>query len=204
MVEVFLNGTSVGTAPFAPWITEDVGIGEWYDPGIPVDTLTATMHGMAIYDTMLTPAEIQAHADAFLSIGIGPNYCATAPNSVGPGAIISASGTPSIAANDLVLNSGPMAPFEPGIFYYGPAQNMVAFGDGIRCVSGSAGTVVRIFPFVQSSAQGVLELAFDNSGPAHGQVMAGATLNFQGWFRDPAAGMSGFNLSDGLSIPFVP
>lgn len=132
------------------------------------------------------------------------NYCVALANSTGLGAFISASGTASVAANDLVLRAGPIAAGEPGIFYYGPAQSMLAFGDGLRCVSGSSGTVVRIFPFVQADAQGMLELAFDNTGPAHAQVVAGATLNFQGWFRDPAAGASGFNLSDGLSVPFVP
>jgi hypothetical protein len=203
-VELFVNGVSVASAPFAPWITDVVGIGEWYDPGVSVDPLTATMHGLAIYDTMLSPAEILEHANAFLSVGLGTNYCATAANSAGAGAVISAMGTSSIAANDLVLDSGPMAPFEPGIFYYGPDQIQVPFGDGNRCIGGSAGSIVRVFPFAQADGSGNLQLAFDNTGPSHVQVVPGATLNFQAWFRDPAAGMTGFNLSDGLEVTFTP
>ena len=37
-----------------------------------------------------------------------------------------------------------------------------------------------------------------------GQIQAGATWNFQAWYRDPAGGPSGFNLSDGLGITFCP
>ena len=44
----------------------------------------------------------------------------------------------------------------------------------------------------------------DNTVPAHVQVVPGASLNFQAWFRDPAAGMSGFNLSDAIEITFQP
>ena len=49
-----------------------------------------------------------------------------------------------------------------------------------------------------------LHHALDNTLPVHAPVAAGATLNFQAWFRDPAAGMTGFNFSDGLSVTFAP
>jgi len=46
----------------------------------------------------------------------------------------------------------------------------------------------------------------DNALPPSpaGQLTAGATWNFQGWFRDPPAGGAFFDLSDGYSITFVP
>jgi len=202
--ELFVNGVSMGLTPFAPWLTDMVGIGEWYDPVTPVDTLTGSVEGVAVYDQMLMLAEIQAHAAAYLDIGLGTNYCAAATNSTGSGALISASGSLSIAANDLVLISEPMAAGEPGIFYYGPDQILVPFGDGNRCVGGSAGSIARVFPFAQADAMGSLQLAFDNTGPSHVQVVPGASLNFQAWFRDPAAGLTGFNLSDGLELTFAP
>ena len=40
------------------------------------------------------------------------------------------------------------------------------------------------------------------TGP--GQISAGSTWNFQFWYRDPAGGGAGFNLSDGLQLTFCP
>ena len=37
-----------------------------------------------------------------------------------------------------------------------------------------------------------------------GQLTAGSTWNFQAWFRDPAAGGTAFNLSDGVELTFAP
>ena len=107
-------------------------------------------------------------------------------------------------ANNLGFAAGPMAPGQPGIFYYGPDQIQVIFGDGNRCVGGSVGTIVRIFPFAVADTTGTMSAALDNTLPAHTQVQPGVTLNFQAWFRDPAAGMSGFNLSDGIEVTFTP
>ena len=45
----------------------------------------------------------------------------------------------------------------------------------------------------------------DNTNlPMGGNFLPGATWNFQRWSRDPAAGGSAFNLSNGLSITFAP
>ena len=76
-------------------------------------------------------------------------------------------------------------------------------GDGNRCVGGTQGSVVRMFPFAQADGGGFLHHALDNTLPVHAPVAAGATLNFQAWFRDPL-GFTGFNLSDGLSVTFAP
>lgn len=136
--------------------------------------------------------------------GPGTPFCPLTPNSAGAGAAISAAGGVSVQANDLSFMAGPMAVGEPGIFYYGPDQLQVPFGNGNRCVGGSGGTIVRMFPFVVADATGFMSYAFDNTGPPHIQVVPGATLNFQAWFRDPAGGGAGFNLSDGLAVMFTP
>jgi hypothetical protein len=139
------------------------------------------------------------------SITAGSNYCNTAMNSTGAGAVITGIGTPNIANNDLVLSAEPCPPGEPGLFYYGPDQIQVPFGNGIRCVGGAAGSIARLFPFAVADAQGVLSYAVDySSAPANGPITAGSTYNFQAWFRDPAGGGSGFNLSDGLEVNFIP
>ncbi len=114
------------------------------------------------------------------------------------------SGSTSVSANDLVLSAGPLDANQPGIFYYGPNQIQAAFGDGFRCVGGPGGTIVRIFPFALSDAGGSMVQLIDNSVPSAGSMTAGATLNFQCWFRDPAAAMSGFNLSDARELTFTP
>jgi len=130
------------------------------------------------------------------------SYCPLTPNSAGSGAMIGVSGSTSVAANDLGFLAGPMAAGEPGIFYYGPDQLQVPFGEGNRCVGGGPGTIVRMFPFAFADASGFMGTTLDNTGPAHGQVLPAVTLHFQAWFRDPLGGGAGFNLSDALSVVF--
>ena len=40
--------------------------------------------------------------------------------------------------------------------------------------------------------------------PPGGQISYAQTWNFQGWYRDPAAGGANYNASDALSVPFCP
>jgi len=42
----------------------------------------------------------------------------------------------------------------------------------------------------------------DLTGPSGGPIAPGTTFHFQYWYRDPAAGMTGANFSDGISITF--
>jgi len=132
------------------------------------------------------------------------SFCASALNSSGSESLITTTGSNSVVANDLGFSAGPGPANEPGIFYYGPQQIQVPFGDGFRCVGGSAGTIARMFPFSIADGAGMMSATLDNTAPAHAQVVPGATLNFQAWFRDPAAGLTGFNLSDGVEVTFVP
>ena len=52
----------------------------------------------------------------------------------GAGATIGYSGSASISASDLVLEVDGSVPNQFGVFYYGPDQDQVTFGDGLRCV----------------------------------------------------------------------
>jgi len=137
---------------------------------------------------------------------VGSPYCDALPNSTGLPARIAAFGTDSIAQNDLVLQAAPVPAGQPGIFYYGPNAAQIAFGDGFRCVTGNA---FRLFPPSLGDAQGRISHALDMTNPpggpgAGGLITAGSTWRFQGWYRDPAAMASGFNLSDGLAVTFAP
>lgn len=133
-------------------------------------------------------------------------YCVAAPNSnSGSGARIYFTGSQSVSANSLVLGVQSAASNQFGIFYYGPTQIQQAFGDGFRCVSGG---IFRFAPALQADFFGDATYAVDltappaSSGP--GQISPGSTWNLQFWYRDPAAGGTGFNLSDALSLPFCP
>ena len=126
-------------------------------------------------------------------------YCAVTPNSTGSAASLTNGGSTSISADDLVLTAGPV-PNQPGIFYYGPNQIEVPFGDGYRCIGGT----VRRMP-VSTATGGNLSRSVDYSANyAAGFITAGSSWNFQAWFRDPAANGATFNLSNGLHITFCP
>jgi hypothetical protein len=130
----------------------------------------------------------------------GASYCTATVNSSGGRAHVTTSGTASVAADDLVLRASPVPASTLGLFYFGSSQTEAAFGDGWRCVAGS----LHRLP-VTAASGGVLSRALNAAvPPAAGLVVPGSTWNFQAWFRDAAAGGAGFNLSDGLRVPFMP
>ena len=59
---------------------------------------------------------------------------------------------------------------------------------------------------VENATGGTLQHLLDNTNPPNTftVIAPGTTWNFQAWFRDPAAGGSGFNLSNGLELTFLP
>ena len=126
----------------------------------------------------------------------GINYCLAAANSAGCAATISATGSKSLSANDVVLSSicVPDAVF---IFFHGTSQQELPFGNGTLCVGGN---IVRILPPGVGSG-GLAQAAIDL--PTVGITTPGQR-NFQCWFRDPAAGGASFDTSDAIAITFVP
>ena len=124
-------------------------------------------------------------------------YCTAAANSVGPGANISSTGSTSVSANDLVLHAGPV-PNQPAIFFFGPNQIEVPFGNGFRCVGGA----VKRLPVVFASGNAIVYAVDNTLSPSAGFIVAGSTWNFQAWSHDPAAGGANFNLSDAIRIDF--
>jgi len=129
------------------------------------------------------------------------NYCTAAPNSVGAGAEMLFSGSTSYSANNLTLFAvnGPTS--QAGLFYYGPNQISVPFGEGIRCVGGVTN---RLNPPVFSDVFGQWTRPLNFLAPpmngGTGLILPGTSFNTQCWYRDPDGGGSGFNLSDGLVI----
>ena len=133
------------------------------------------------------------------------SYCIAAPNSVGPGANISTSGSSSLSANEFSLQVTGLPANVPGLFFYGAAQIQIPFGDGFRCVGSQ---VQRFFPLVNSNLAGDVSREIDFSAAPIGigpqAIEVGSTWNFQLWYRDTAAGGTGFNLSDASQAFFLP
>lgn len=132
--------------------------------------------------------------------GLGSNYCATAPNSVGPGARIGAFGSSDVSDNDftLVVEGVPSGAF--GLFFYGPNAIQAPFGDGFRCVGGQT---QRLFPIARADDFGRAGRDVDLTAPATANIVPASSWNFQLWYRDQGGpGGTGFNVSDGLSVAF--
>jgi len=121
------------------------------------------------------------------------------------GSTLRATGSTSIADDDLTLRAAAAVPGEPAVFFQG--DHAVAgglglpFGDGLKCV---LGRLVR------------LEVTYlDDAGRAHTSVQiasaGGATpgdvLRYQLWYADHGSSQGcgfGFNLSNGLEIVWSP
>ncbi len=137
---------------------------------------------------------------------IGSNFCSSFPNSTGQAAVMSASGSASVATNNLVLLGGP-TPNQPGLFFYSAGQagggSGLPFGNGLRCVGSPGNPLFRlpVIPGVGNQHQYAVDYG---SLPAGGDIVPGSTFHFQLWFRDPAGGGAFFDLSDGYTIQFVP
>ncbi len=133
------------------------------------------------------------------------SYCVAAPNSVGPGAQIGSSGSTCTALNDFTLTCNGLPPNTNGLWFYGANAGQIPFGNGFRCVTGS---VFRLGPAQTVGAQGTTSRFVDlNVPPASGGASAitgGSTWRFQFWYRNPAGGGAGFNLSNGLEAVFCP
>jgi hypothetical protein len=126
------------------------------------------------------------------------NYCTSTSNSTGAPAVMSFSGSRSIAANDLVLVAGPV-PNQPGLFIQGLTQANVPLGPGTLCVATPFNRLQFAF-----GVGNVMTYAVDYPAmQSPFQITAGATWHFQCWYRDPSVG-PGYNLSDGLSLTFAP
>jgi hypothetical protein len=132
------------------------------------------------------------------------NYCAANPNSTGLPASMGWGGSTRIGANDFRISAYDLPATTFGVFFYGDAAVQQPFGDGFRCV-GSPVVRLGVQP---TSVFGDVERAIDFTQPPFaagaGALTAGATKRFQFWYRNPAAGGAGFNLTDGLAVTFCP
>jgi len=143
-----------------------------------------------------SPSIVEAGVDAFRVVrtacALVQRYC----QSGAAGSVISATGSTSIAANDLVLHASNIPPQKSGLFFCSVARQSTPLGSGTRCV----GNPARRLPLVNSGAGTTLDYALDLPTEVIAPVTAGELWNFQCWFRDGAQS----DLSDALQVIFVP
>ena len=135
---------------------------------------------------------------------VGTRFCTSTENSTGEAATIRALGSGSIATDRFLLEARDAVPTQFGIFFYGPDEVQVPFGQGFRCVGGGATGLGRL-PVTLADDAGRLAHFVDFSDPPTGgtQITAGSTWSFQAWFRDPALGGPAFQTSDGTTVTFA-
>ncbi len=132
-------------------------------------------------------------------------YCVGAPNSVGPGAAISLTGSVSVFVNDALLNATGTPPDQFGLFFYGPNQIQIPFGDGFRCVGGGVYRLGAVISDASGYAFDVLDYTQPPMNAGSGHVSPGDSWNFQYWYRDPSGpGGTGSNTSNALAVTFCP
>ncbi|MFT7484564.1 MAG: choice-of-anchor B domain-containing protein [Candidatus Paceibacteria bacterium] len=134
------------------------------------------------------------------------NYCSAALNSNGTAASIAASGNGSVSANNLTLQVSGAVPNGLGLFFYGAEQAQLPLAEGTLCVSGGVSGIQRLQPPMMVDGAGMgtrfLDLSAFPASSGPGAIGVGSTWNFQFWYRDPAGGPGGSNLSDGLEVTF--
>jgi len=125
-------------------------------------------------------------------------------NSSGAGGVLAAGGSASVGADDLTFAAANLPANGAALLISGTGQanagSGVVLGDGLLCVGGTVRRLVVAFPGVGGNA---------NWGPglvAMGGWSAGVTQYFQCWYRDASGSpcASGFNLTNGVSVSFVP
>ena len=217
-------GLDVSFLPVQPvgWISYGVTSGQpvvkhrLRDMLSPADRQAWTrMHPFEINDAgqICGTGVVDGRSRAFLMTPYTPDdplpmtYCTTSVNTASyRGAQIFYEGTPSVTGADFTLTVDFAVPSQIGLFFYGPNQVQVPFGDGVLCVGAGARGFFRLAP-VNADANGTAIQALDFSGApvgsGPGRIDPGSTWNFQYWFRDPgAASTNGFNLSNALQVAF--
>ncbi len=125
-------------------------------------------------------------------------------NSSGAGASLAPSGSASVSADDLLVGASNLLPGQP-VLLFGANNavnggNGIVYGDGLRCAGGGLVRLGVRTPDAGGTAGWGPGLA-TQAGYAPGQ-----TVRMQVWYRDPLGSPcgSGFNLSHGIELSFLP
>jgi hypothetical protein len=185
----------------------DLGVGpaEWFDGRI---------DDVQVYSGTLSSADVMylyANPGAPLGGGtLGTNYCSPAViNSTGMSATMAASGSASVAANNLTLEAALLPQNSFGYFLTSVTQGLVmnpGGSSGNLCLGGAIGRYVGAGQIQNSGTVGSFDLPVNlsqtPSPTGFVQVQVGETRNFQCWYRDAIGGVATSNFTNGLSIVF--
>lgn len=121
-------------------------------------------------------------------------------NSTGTGASLTASGTPSISGDTMVLTASNFPVGMPGVFFVGDQTQSLPFRSGLLCVGGQTQRMDKI-PFGNAGSGTMPAPGFPVLSQLH-NVSAGDTLYYQFWYRDPngACAGGGANTSNAVRI----
>ena len=147
----------------------------------------------------------RAHVLSVIERGSLSSFCTALVNSSGASGHLSGQGSASVFVNDLVLRGNSLPGQTLTLSFYGSQPVQLPFGDGLLCVGAP---LFRSPPQQTSGSSGLLNHHVDLMQPpavsGAGRIRGGDTWYFQCWFRDTAAGGSGFNTTDGLKVDFLP
>ena len=180
--------------------------GDWIVAGAPFDAQSEPYAGATYIFSLTEFAASFCFCDAAAPCGNASRESGCL-NGSGSGATLQASGSASVATDDLVLTASGLPANRPAIVCVGAGRGLTTLGDGQLCLSDVGG--IRRFPVGASDESGFLTI-----GPglvAYSQdrfsesvaFRAGSTRHFQTWFRDPQGPCGSMtNLTHGLTVAF--
>jgi len=120
-------------------------------------------------------------------------------NSTLLGSKITATGSPSVVADDAVFHLSQAPAGESAVLVQGTTQTAFPFKDGIFCM----GTFTRRVEFATLDGNG--EISTVGSMATEANLFPGQTRWYQWWHRDPAGSVcgAGSNTSNGLEITWI-
>lgn len=187
-----------------PVIVNETSAGNQADPAVSIDAAGDDV--AIVYEGPFNNVDVFVRLFSSQSFTPPVNYCTPIANSTGSPAILSWSGSTSVANADLVLCASSVPANDTGLFIYSLDRDEVMVGNGNLCIGAQTlGFFIR-GPGGFSNGAGVACFVipmFDPSVPKS-LIAPGSTWDFQYWYRDHAAGGSEFNFSDGLEIVFCP
>jgi len=183
MIEATLRDT--------PLLEESDSVEEPFD-GTCVEILDTSFSSVSIQ--VIDPG-ITLHQELIFELEdvlIGRKHCESTENSTGHAASVWVERDAEFEGEVLLIEADNV-PEQFGIFFAGPNEIQIPFGNAFRCVGGGVTRLTRP------------EKADDNQASAEIEIgdlplELSDEFNLQYWFRDPIAGGSNFSLSDAINV----
>ena len=140
--------------------------------------------------------------------GIGTQYCTSNPNSTGATGLCAATGSASVALNNVTLQASQLPLNSFGFFLTSQTAAVTpnpGGSQGVLCLGGSIGRYVGQGNIQNSGATGSYQLAINLTSMPQptGSIaaVAGQTWRFQSWYRDANPGAVS-NFTNAISVLF--